>query len=131
MNALDPWHDAEHITNRITRPGAELWLAIGAESWCRKCADLRPRFEAARRDIAAAHAQVTWLWLDLEVHGEFVGAFIPEDLPLLLRWRDGQCVQAAVIEGMDPDEHPSARLRPVAVPRESADIWGALTEVIA
>ncbi|MFC4161715.1 thioredoxin family protein [Chitinimonas lacunae] len=78
---LDPWRDAATIAQRLTLPGNRLVLVLGAEAWCQKCRQLRPAFDQA---AARAHPNDTWLWLDLEDHAEFLGDYIPDDLPLLL-----------------------------------------------
>lgn len=78
---LDPWRDAALLANRLSRPGNQLIMVLGAESWCDKCRKLRPDFD---RLAAQAHEYETWLWLDLEDHAEFLGDHIPDDLPMLL-----------------------------------------------
>ena len=96
---LDPWQDAAEIGRHLCRSGAELLVVIGAEAWCARCRRLRSRFEALCRAGMPPH--VLWLWLDLEDHAGFIGNFLPPDLPLLLRWRAGQCVQAALVQDID------------------------------
>lgn len=125
---LDPWLDAQTIAARLKRPGAELLVALGAETWCDKCKTLRPAFEA----LCATRApdSMTWLWLDLEDHAEFIGDFVPEDLPLLLRWRAGQLVQVAVLEGIDPNPlagNAPDWLRALPIPADAPDLWAALS----
>jgi hypothetical protein len=78
-----------------------------------------------------APAQVTWLWLDLEDHAEFLGNFLPDDLPLTLRWRAGQFLQAAVLESIEagPDgqlltEHIRERPKPQDLP----DLWAVFAQ---
>lgn len=110
LPGLDPWQDAAEIGRHLCRPGAELLVVIGAEAWCARCRRLRPRFEALCRAGMPAH--VLWLWLDLEDHAGFIGSFLPPDLPLLLRWRAGQCVQAALVQDIDPAaDPPQSRVR--------------------
>ncbi|WP_269632143.1 thioredoxin family protein [Pelomonas sp. BJYL3] len=125
---LDPWNDAQAIAQRLGQPGAELLVALGAEGWCIKCQSLRPRFE----ELCATQEppQVTWLWLDLEDHAEFLGDFVPEDLPLLLRWRQGRLQQVAVLEAIDPAPAPGAlpeRLRELPISAELPDLWAAFS----
>lgn len=81
---LDPWTDAAEIAARLSRPDAGLVIAIGAEAWCDRCRTLRPYFDAAAdaRNVGSS----VWLWLDLEDHAEFVGDFVPDSLPLLIRY---------------------------------------------
>ncbi len=124
--ALDPWTDAQALAQRLRVPGAELLVALGAEAWCDKCKTLRPLFE--QLCAAQAPAQVTWLWLDLEEHAEFLGDFVPEDLPLLLRWRAGQLIQAAVLEAIDPTAQPFERLRDLPLPADAPPLWAAFAQ---
>jgi hypothetical protein len=60
------------------------------------------------------------LWLDLEDHAEFIVDYIPEDLPLLLRYCAGHIVQAAVIE--DVAAH-TLKLRDVPKPDIKPTLW--------
>jgi thiol-disulfide isomerase/thioredoxin len=101
--ALDPWADADFISRRLRQPGAELLVVLGAEAWCPKCKRLRPAFEHL---VSGLPAHILPLWLDLEDHAEFLGGFLPPDLPLLLRWRAGRCVQAALVQDINPTAVP-------------------------
>jgi hypothetical protein len=78
---FDPWADARLIAERQQLPGARLVIFLGAEAWCEKCRTLRPHIEA---QAASASEDDTWVWLDLEDHAEFVGDYVPEDLPQLI-----------------------------------------------
>ncbi|MES2261512.1 MAG: thioredoxin [Pseudomonadota bacterium] len=80
---LNPWQDARLIATRLAVPGARLVLVLGAEEWCSKCSAFKPHFDAC---AATALDNETWLWLDLEEHAEFLGDFIPDNLPLLLAY---------------------------------------------
>ena len=122
--ALDPWEDAQHIAQVLRKGGAELLVAIGAEAWCEKCVELRPLVEALHQQHAQPNG--VCLWLDLEDHAEFIGDFVPEDLPLLLRWRGGQLIQASVLEGVNPAAQPNERLRAVPIPKDAPNVWDAL-----
>jgi hypothetical protein len=115
---LDPWRDAAEIARRLTLRDAQLLVAIGAEAWCAKCRVLRPEFES--HSAAEAPAHVVWFWLDLEDHAEFIGDFVPVDLPLLLRYRNGQLIQASVIEELSA---ASLRLRDVTKPGLKPSLW--------
>lgn len=128
MSLLDPWADAQAIARRLSQSDAELLIALGAEVWCAKCKALRPAFEALC--ASRAPAAMTWLWLDLEDHAEFLGSFVPEDLPLLLRWRQGKLLQAAVLEAIDPATPSSSaveRLREVPIPADVPNLWAAFS----
>lgn len=89
MSVLDPWLDAAQIAASLRQ---RLVVLLGAESWCAKCRELRPVFEAAALEASGE----AWLWLDLEEHAEFVGDFIPDDMPLLLVYCEGELVHSAV-----------------------------------
>jgi thioredoxin-like negative regulator of GroEL len=121
--ALDPWLDAQVIAQRLAQPEAELVVVIGAQGWCEKCRRLRPAF-----DRLAANRQGlrdVWLWLDLEEHAEFLGGYIPDDLPLLLQFRAGRLVDWGVAS-----EFGQAQWQIAAAPA-SADhptpLWDILT----
>jgi hypothetical protein len=122
---LDPWLDAARIASQLQATDAELLVALGAEAWCEKCRNLRQPFEALC--VAQAPANCTWLWLDLEEHEEFIGDFVPEDLPLLLRYRAGELVRAVVLEGVDTEPELRDRLREVPIPDVAPDLWRAFT----
>lgn len=85
MNLLDPWNDAAVIAARLATPNARLVVFIGAESWCERCRSLKPAFEATGRQ--RDNQNETWIWLDLEEHADLLNGFIPEDLPILMRYR--------------------------------------------
>lgn len=109
MPTFDPWNDAESLGRQLSRADAELLVVIGAEGWCEKCKRLKSAFDSLCQSGMPAY--VAWMWLDLEDHHEFLGEFIPPDLPLLLRWRKGVCIQAAVIEGIAFDVAAQERVR--------------------
>ncbi|ALV05354.1 hypothetical protein [Roseateles depolymerans] len=114
MSPLDPWADAQVIAQRLCQGETELLVVIGAERWCGKCQRLRPAFDQL---AARLPNHVLPMWLDLEDHAEFLGGFIPPDLPLLLRWRQGVCVQAAVIDdiALDASQDERAKLHPLVI----------------
>jgi hypothetical protein len=114
MSALDPWLDAAALARRLRESGSELLVVLGAEGWCSKCQRLRPAFDVL---VVGMPDHVLPMWLDLEDHAEFLGGFIPPDLPLLLRWRQGICVQAAVVEDIDLAATPAERvsLKPLVI----------------
>jgi hypothetical protein len=121
---LDPWYDVQTIAARLQATGAELRVVIGAEAWCSRCARLRPLFDAARATQPAANG--VWLWLDLEDHAEFIGRFVPDDLPLWLRWRDGVCVQAALLLDVDATSASpgqALQLQQLTIPDDLPDLW--------
>jgi hypothetical protein len=109
MPAFDPWNEAQGLAQHLQRPDAELLVVIGAEAWCEKCRRLKPAFEALCASAMPDHA--AWMWLDLEDHSDFLAGFIPPDLPLLLRWRQGVCVQVAVVENIAVDSPVAQRVR--------------------
>ncbi len=118
---LDPWDDAIALRHHLAQPDAELLVLLGAEAWCNKCKRLKPAFEALCATQLADH--VAALWLDLEDHAEFIGGFVPDDLPLLLHWRAGQCVQVALVRSIEPDTGPVLSLLELAQPNDLPDLW--------
>ena len=99
---LDPWLDAQRLAERLGQPGARLVVVLGAPAWCQKCRDYYPEFEAR---AAQAPAHESHVWLDLEEHLEFIGRFIPDDLPLRLVYEEGR-LQAATVVGPDGQHEP-------------------------
>ena len=89
---LDPWSDAAEIAGRLASPSARLVLMLGAEGWCEICRIFRPVFDAIAQQRAGQ--QETWLWLDLEEHAEFLGDYIPDNLPLLVVFNGAQLTHA-------------------------------------
>jgi len=92
---LDPWADAREIAVRLRQPDARLIVILGAEAWCEKCRQLRSIVEARATQAATNE---TWLWLDLEEHAEFLGDYLPDDLPLLLRYDSGKITRLQVVK---------------------------------
>ena len=124
---LDPWDDALAIAARLQSHGAVLTVVLGAEAWCDKCRRLRPLFDALQAvqfaPVPPATPAATVLWLDLEEHAEFIGRFVPDDLPLLLRWQAGLCVQAAVVLEAGPQLADGWLLQDCPVPADVPDLW--------
>jgi hypothetical protein len=96
---FDPWTDARLIAERQQLPGARLVIILGAEAWCEKCRTLRRDIEA---QAALAPKNETWVWLDLEDHAEFLGEYVPEDLPQLLIY-EGAAVTTCYTLELNPD----------------------------
>lgn len=77
---LDPWADASTLAARLAVDDAKLVVIVGAEQWCARCRELRPFFDQL---ATRASLQEVWLWLDVEDHAEFLGDYLPEQLPVL------------------------------------------------
>lgn len=92
---FDPWTDARLIAERQQLPGARLVVILGAEAWCEKCRSLRPHIEA---QAASAPGSDTWIWLDLEDHAEFLGEYMPEDLPQLIVYEGAAMTTCQILE---------------------------------
>lgn len=121
---FDPWLDAQRINQRLRIPGALLTVGLGAEGWCERCIELRPVFEKSMDE------QETRLWLDLDEHAELIGHYVPEDLPMVLQWRDGHLVRIAVLEGAhasSASDVPTGQLRELPLSTECPNLWLALT----
>ncbi|MET2526215.1 thioredoxin family protein [Ralstonia pseudosolanacearum] len=120
---LDPWTHAREIAERLGHPSARLVVVLGAESWCEKCRVLRPVFDDW--SIKAGPHEVR-LWLDIEDHAEFIGAYLPPSLPMLFAY-EGECLtRAQVLEpGIATMDHVLARTG-IAVDLEDPGILARL-----
>lgn len=94
---FDPWDDAALIVGRLRAPGSRLIVVIGAEQWCDKCRQLKPVFEALAEQ---ANGHEVMLWLDLEDHQEFIGSYIPADLPELQVYEQERLTNCQVVEDL-------------------------------
>lgn len=92
---LDPWTHAREIATRLGHPSARLVVVLGAESWCEKCRALRPIFDEWS---AQAGPHEVRLWLDLEDHAEFIGAYLPPTLPMLFAYEGRRLTHAQALE---------------------------------
>jgi Thioredoxin len=124
MALLDPWADTAKIAQQLQRPEAELVVVLGAALWCGKCQRLKPLFEALHPTQSSSES--VWLWLDLEDHAELLGGYLPDDLPLWLRWRNGRCVQAGLLKDIDVTRQPPLSLQTVPVPGDLPKLWAGL-----
>lgn len=123
MNQFDPWLDAQALAAALKQPSAELVVIIGAEAWCEKCRTLRQAFEAFETSWACGSRIA--LWMDLEEHGEFIGDFVPEDLPLLLHYRQGVLIEAGIVAAMGTEGWQlRISIMPGTLP---LDLWSSLT----
>lgn len=128
MHILDPWRDASTIATRLQQAGAELHVIIGAESWCAKCAQLRPQWEAYVQGLPSDDRSV-WLWLNLEMHAEFFPGFIPDDLPLYVIYREGELVSMSVVRSISQDAITTQAYAPHDSPAVAPpSIYQALTQ---
>ena len=55
-----------------------------------------PEFDVRAQDAPSLE---TWLWLDVEEHAEFIGAYQPPDLPMLIAY-EGTQIRCA--KSLDP-----------------------------
>ena len=115
---LDPWKDARQLAERLRMPGTRLVLVLGAEAWCGKCQTFRPHFDAR---AAKAEQNEVWLWLDLEDHAEFVGDYLPEDLPQLIVYDDTAMVACQALEPTAEALEEALRMSMYARPSAASD----------
>lgn len=101
MSQFDPWLDAEALAMVLQQAQAELVIVIGAEAWCEKCRAIRPAFDVFEANWSSSRRAT--LWMDLEEHGDFLGDYVPDDLPMLLHYREGQLLEAGVVLGFEPE----------------------------
>lgn len=93
--ALDPWDDASILAQRLRCTNARIYILIGATQWCTRCREVRVQFNLyADRPLL----DETWLWLDLVEHGEFIGDYQPENLPMLVVYQGAQLLACLEIE---------------------------------
>ncbi|MFZ6674201.1 thioredoxin domain-containing protein [Undibacterium sp. Xuan67W] len=111
---LDPWDDASLLAQRLSPANAQLFILIGAEQWCAKCRDLRPQFDSL---AAQAKLDEVWLWLDLEDHAEFIGDYLPENLPMLIAYQGENIVLCQVVE--DAEQSLNEYLEPIRAIRHA------------
>lgn len=97
---LDPWNDADTLAERLSHSDALLFVLIGAEQWCSKCRDIRPRFDAL---MAQAQDHETWLRFDLEEHADFLGDYLPEGLPMLVIYQGNTLLACEPVKGADDE----------------------------
>lgn len=95
---LDPWIDAADIAQCISAPETLLVVVIGAQAWCQKCRDFYPAF---CRHAEQAQGQYVYCWLDMEEHQEFLGRFVPENLPWLCVYQGQQILASYAIKADD------------------------------
>jgi len=125
MTLFDPWLDARRIADSLALPGAELIAVLAAEAWCSKCRLLRPLFE--NNAAADASDRRVWLWLDLEEHADFIDGFIPDDLPLLLHYRNAQLLRAGVWRAPNPESTDDRGLFEPTHPSSLPPLWQRLS----
>lgn len=92
---LDPWDDASILAQRLRSANARAYIIFGAAQWCARCRDLRPQFDLYAEQPLADE---TWLWLDLIDHGEFIGDYQPENLPMLVVYQGAQLLVCVEID---------------------------------
>ena len=56
------------------------WVVCLCAEWCGTCRDYRPLFE----QVARAHPQLRFAWVDIEDHADIADAFDVETFPTLL-----------------------------------------------
>ncbi len=88
---LDPWDDAGELADRLKLPGSRLLILLGAEAWCFRCRNIRPEFDSM---ATRALDNEVWLWLDVEDHVEFLNGYYPENLPLMLVYKE-DCLESS------------------------------------
>lgn len=61
-------------------PGSGWWAVCLCANWCGTCREYRPIFE----DLAAAHPQMRFVWVDIEDESDLAGDLDVETFPTLL-----------------------------------------------
>lgn len=61
-------------------PGSGWWAVCLCANWCGTCREYRPIFD----DLAVAHPQMRFVWVDIEDESELAGDLDVETFPTLL-----------------------------------------------
>ena len=61
-------------------PGSGWWAVCLCANWCGTCRDYRPLFD----DLARAHPQMRFVWVDIEDDADLAGDLYVETFPTLL-----------------------------------------------
>lgn len=61
-------------------PGSGWWAVCLCANWCGTCREYRPIFD----DLAAAHPQMRFVWVDIEDESDLAGDLDVETFPTLL-----------------------------------------------
>ncbi|PNG55816.1 Thioredoxin-2 [Variovorax sp. WDL1] len=85
-NGGGPFHLIHSTLNDSATPeslraaGDTLWVVCLCAEWCGACREYRPLFE----QVARAHPQFRFAWVDVEDHAELADDFDVETFPTLL-----------------------------------------------
>lgn len=123
---LDPWNDAARIAAYLEDTSTRLVIGLGAE-WCSRCESVQPQFATLARAPARAEH---WLWLNLEEHGELLGDFMPQTLPLLWVYEGPQLIHYGSPEALTGSLDSTAFLNAMAplTPTPEANIRDCLVK---
>ena len=77
MSALP---DPSTATDSADPASNALWVVCLCAEWCGTCRDYRPLFE----QVARAHPQLRFGWVDIEDHADIADGFDVETFPTLL-----------------------------------------------
>ena len=64
----------------LVAPGSGWWAVCLCANWCGTCRDYRPLFD----DLARAHPQMRFVWVDIEDDADLAGDLDVETFPTLL-----------------------------------------------
>ncbi len=118
---LDPLRSAlNHSASPATldAAGDALWVVCLCADWCGSCREYRPLFE----QVAKAHPQFRFAWVDIEDHAELADDFDVETFPtLLVAGESGTCflgpllphaeTLSRMLGALQPAQAPSAEVR--------------------
>ncbi|AOJ23164.1 thioredoxin family protein [Burkholderia cenocepacia] len=79
MPALNLDTDADRIAERLADPGTLLVACLCAE-WCGTCRDYRSAFD----QLADAHPDACFAWIDIETHADRLDDLDVENFPTIL-----------------------------------------------
>ncbi|WP_256856760.1 thioredoxin family protein [Variovorax sp. KK3] len=109
-------HSASPAT--LDAAGDALWVVCLCADWCGSCREYRPLFE----QVAKAHPQFRFAWVDIEDHAELADDFDVETFPtLLVAGESGTCflgpllphaeTLSRMLGALQPAQAPSAEVR--------------------
>jgi thioredoxin 1 len=101
-----------------------LWVVCLCAEWCGTCRDYRPLF----KEVARAHPELRFAWVDIEDHSEIADEFEVETFPtVLVAGRDGTRFLGPLLPHAETLSRMLSATQPVQP--SSAEVKHLLTEI--